>query len=137
MAVTMQTVRRALEPEEPDYSKAATLGPEALPHLEVLVTSGEPMLASKATYLASLIKHERAGQVIETAARSDDPTIRVAAAAAAANLASSKAQELMQELAADPDAGVRKVARSRRAKMEAKSRAAQEESPPTTEGTSA
>ena len=112
MAVTMKKVREVLDPEEPDYPRGVALGPEALPHLEALVNSGDPMLASKATYLASLIEGERSAEIVEQAARSSDPIVRVAAAAAAPNLRSG-ASDLLRQLASDPDPGVRKVAQSR------------------------
>jgi hypothetical protein len=114
MAVTMQQVREVLDPEEPDYQRGVALGPEALPHLDVLVSLGDPMLASKATYLASLIQHPLAVDVVEKAARNTDPIVRVAAAAAATNLSSAGESDVLRELDNDPDAGVRKVARSRR-----------------------
>jgi hypothetical protein len=116
MAVTMTDVREALDPEEPNYKRAAALGPDALPHLEVLVTTAEPMLASKATYLASLIEDVRAGDVLDKAAQHADPVVRVAAAAAAVNLAGAPAGDLLRRLADDPDAGVRKVASRTRAR---------------------
>ena len=113
MAVTMEDVRAALDPEEPDYEEAAGLGPAALPHLQVLVNSGDPMLASKAAYLASLIDDVRAAEVVEEAARSVDPIVRVAAAAAAANLGATVSSNVLRNLSNDPDAGVRKVAGGR------------------------
>jgi hypothetical protein len=112
MAVTMNDVRAALDPEEPDYSKAAKMGANALPHLEVLVSSGDTMLASKAAYLASLIKGSKSVDIVRAAARHDDPAVRVAAAAAASNLAASGASDVLVELVGDPDPGVRKVARA-------------------------
>ena len=112
MAVTMKDVRAALDPEEPDYEKAAKLGREALPHLKVLVsTDDNPLLASKATFLASLIKDTKSAEIVERAARSNDPTVRVAAATAASNLPVAGASAVLHELITDPDAGVRKVAR--------------------------
>lgn len=110
MAVTMDQVRAALDPEEPDYAVAARLGPQALPHLERLIESGDSMLASKATYLVSLIGHERSGSVVAQAAQSDDPAVRVAAAAAARNVAEAAASEVLLMLVDDSDVGVRKVA---------------------------
>jgi hypothetical protein len=71
------------------------------------------MLASKATYLASLIQHERAADVVQKAAQSQDPVIRVAAAAAAANLGEAANSDVLRTLAADRDHGVRKVARAK------------------------
>lgn len=79
---TETQVRKYLDPEEPDYpAAAAALGVEALPVLETLVQRGDPLLASKAAYLASLIPHEHAARVLEQAAQSDHPTVRIAAAA--------------------------------------------------------
>ena len=114
MAVTMQQVREVLDPEEPNYQRGVALGPEALPHLDALVSSNDPMLASKATYLASLIQDARAVDVVEKAARSVDPIVRVAAAAAASNLTYADQSEVLRELDNDPDPGVRKVSRSKR-----------------------
>jgi HEAT repeat protein len=112
MAVTMKQVRAALDPEEPDYAAAARLGPGALPHLQALVRGDDPMLASKAVYLASLIQDERTPAVVEVAAQHADPVVRVAAASAAQNLGGAAAREVLVELVADPDPGVRKVARA-------------------------
>lgn len=112
MPVTMKQVRAALDPEEPDYDQAAKLGSEALPHLEALVNSGDTMLASKAAYAAGLIKDPKSAEVVERAAQSDDPAIRVAAAAAASNLPVKGAAAVLTSLVADPDPGVRKVARN-------------------------
>jgi HEAT repeat protein len=111
MAVTMKDVRAALDPEEPDYKEAARLGRGALPHLEVLVSTDDTMLASKATFLASLIKDAKSAEIVEKAARSNDPAVRVAAATAASNLTAPAASAVLLELITDPDAGVRKVAR--------------------------
>ena len=52
MAVDMEQVRAALEPEEPDYPRAAkSLGADALPHLERIITGDQTGLAAKAAYL--------------------------------------------------------------------------------------
>jgi hypothetical protein len=112
MAVTMQQVRKALDPEEPDYADAAELGPDALPHLEKLVRQNDSMLSSKAAYLAALIPHARSADVVKLAAASDDAVVRVAAAAAARLLPGSDAGAVLEPLLADHDEGVRKVALS-------------------------
>jgi HEAT repeat protein len=112
MAVSMNQVRAALEPEEPDYAAAAQLGPDAIPHLQTLIQGGDPMLASKSVYLASLIRDERTADLVRQAAQQDDPIIRVAAASAAQNMDASTASEILAELVADDDPGVRKVARA-------------------------
>jgi len=110
MAVTMQDVRSVLDPEEPDYEFAALLGPEALPHLETLVREGDPMLASKAAYLAGLLDDERSADVVNQASQSDSAAVRVAAAAAARHLSGSGASDVLISLLADSDPGVRTVA---------------------------
>jgi hypothetical protein len=111
MTVSMKDVRAALDPDEPNYDEAARLGPEALPHLDALVSSGDVMLATKATFLASLIKDAKAVEIVRKAAQSEAPAMRVAAAVAASNLTASGASDVLVDLVADPDPGVRKVAR--------------------------
>jgi len=110
MAVTMQDVRAVLDPEEPDYEFASLLGPEALPHLETLVRGDDPMLASKAAYLAGLLDDERSADVVNQAGQSDDATVRVAAAAAARHLTGTGASDVLISLLSDSDPGVRTVA---------------------------
>lgn len=110
MPVTMQQVRAALDPEEPDYLQAAQLGSDALPHIENLLKEADPMLASKAAYLASLIPDNRSVIVLKEASQSTYPAVRVAAAAGARNLASLAASDILLGLLDDQDVGVRKVA---------------------------
>jgi len=110
MAMNEARVRKYLDPEEPNYSAAAAeLGAEALPVLAALVQGADPLLASKAAYLASLIPDPEADRVMEQAARSEHPTVRVAAAAGLRSRPDA-AIDMAAELIADPDAGVRKVA---------------------------
>jgi HEAT repeat protein len=110
MPVTMEQVRKALDPDEPDYPKAARLGPDALPHLDKLISGRDPGLASKAASLAGLIKDDRAGPVLEKAARSKDARVRVAAAGSAGNLPAPAASRVLAALVTDDDVGVQKVA---------------------------
>jgi hypothetical protein len=110
MTVTLEQVRAALEPEEPNYEQAARFGPEALPHLQTLIREGDQMLASKAAYLAGLIRDEKSAEVLKEAARSKHPVVRVAAAAAARHLNVSASSEVLHTLLGDGDMGVRKVA---------------------------
>jgi HEAT repeat protein len=112
MPVSMEDVRRVLDPEEPNYETAADLGPEALPHLEALVAGDDPMLASKAAYAASLLEGAAGQEIVRAAAQSDDPVVRVAAAAAARNLPAPSAREVLAGLVTDDDPGIRKVARA-------------------------
>jgi HEAT repeat protein len=110
VAVTMEEVRAELERDEPNYARAAGLGPDALPHLEELARGDDTMLATKAVYLAGLVHDERAAKLVEEAASADDPRVRVAAAAAARNVETERASGVLAPLVADDDAGVRKVA---------------------------
>jgi HEAT repeat protein len=109
MAVTMKQVRAALEVEEPKYSEVAKLGGDALPHLRKLVADENPLLASKATYLAGLIDAKGSGDVVAQAAQSDHVVVRVAAANSAQHVSDADAA-LFEGLLADNDAGVRKAA---------------------------
>ncbi|HEY4847048.1 MAG TPA: HEAT repeat domain-containing protein [Methylocella sp.] len=106
MTVTMKEVRAYLDQDEPDYDAAAKLGPDALPHLLLLVTEGESGLASKATYLAATIGGDQSLAPIEQAAASNDPVVRVAAAGALGRL-QQMPTAITQVLLGDPDPGVR------------------------------
>ena len=111
MVVTMKQVRNELEPDEPDYLKAAaSLGIEALPHLEEIVKSGDVLLASKAAYLASLIPDEKSIAVLKTASESNFPEVRAAAAFGSRNIAQERAKDVLEKLKSDQDPGVRKQA---------------------------
>jgi len=111
MPVTMEQVRSFLDPDEPDYVEAAgQLGPPALPHLQTLVVSNDPLLASKAAYLAGLIGAAESSAVVELAAQSPYPEVRVAAAGTTKHLPASQAETLLNTVLADSDVGVRRVA---------------------------
>jgi hypothetical protein len=110
MSVTIANVRALLDVDEPNYAEAAKLGPKAVPHLETLVREGDAMLASKATYMASLIQSDHSINVVKAAAKSSDPVVRVAAAAAVRNLSAVATDEVLGLLSSDEDPGVRKTA---------------------------
>jgi HEAT repeat protein len=109
MSITMKEVRACLDPDEPDYAGAARLGPEALPFLKELVEGPDVGLASKAAYAAGLIGGEPSLAVLEKAAVSHEPVVRVAAAATARNMKEEQAVKIMDLISNDKDAGVRKV----------------------------
>jgi len=106
----MEQVRKALDPDEPDYAKAAKLGPEALPHLDKLIAGKDPGLASKAASLAGMIGGERAEATLAKAAKHKDARVRVAAAHSAQHLPAPAASSVLTPLVADADVGVQKVA---------------------------
>jgi HEAT repeat protein len=111
MAVDMEQVKAALDPEEPDYAKSAQqLGADALPHLEKIIGGSDTSLAAKATYLAGLIGGEKSVAAVAKAARSAQPVVRIAAAAAAAHLPAEHSDAVLLQLVDDADHGVRKLA---------------------------
>jgi HEAT repeat protein len=109
MPITMKDVRAWLDADEVDYANAKKLGPAAIPFLMELVQGGDLGLASKATYLASLIRSEQSVAVLETAAARNEPVLRVAAASGIRNLPEVQAERVLDLLRNDPDAGIRKV----------------------------
>ncbi len=110
MSTTHAQVRAYLEADELSYpAAAAALGAEALPALEALAQDSDPLLASKAVYLASLIPDQRAARVLEQAARSEQVTVRIAAAAGLQQQP-DVSDEVAVDLLTDTDQGVRKVA---------------------------
>jgi hypothetical protein len=70
MSITLEQVRSALSPDEPNYSNLQSLGTDALPFLEQLVQGTDAMMASKAASAAGAIGGENAVSVLENAARS-------------------------------------------------------------------
>lgn len=125
MAVTAEQVRAALLVEEPDYPKVAKkLGAGALRHLSAIVGSGDSLLAAKAAYLAGVIGGPTSGDVVAKAARHGEAPVRIAAAAAAGQLAGAESaraaagrpgvaadrDSILLQLVDDADPGVRKVA---------------------------
>lgn len=113
MAISMKEVRNALDPDEPDYKKASRLGADALSHLKKLVKSDDPLLASKAAYLAGRIAADGSADVLRIAAQSADPILRIAAASAAPFLRQrEQASEILSGLLADQDTGVCRIALS-------------------------
>ncbi|MGH2318833.1 HEAT repeat domain-containing protein [Planococcus sp. SE5232] len=107
--VTKKDIRSWLDAEEVDYTRASRLGPEAVPLLMELVQDPNLGLASKATYLASLINTEQSIKVLEIAMARNEPLLRVAVASGIRNLPEIQAEKLLDPLIDDPDAGIRKV----------------------------
>ena len=108
--MTLDQVRRLLDPEEPDYIAAARFGRQLLPHLQLLIRSGNPNYASKATYLVSLVGGEPAVEILRDAASNPSPLVRVAAAGGLRNIPTPAAANVLMRLLDDLDNGVRKMA---------------------------
>jgi hypothetical protein len=58
MVITMEQILSIINSTEPDYEEGSKLGSDAVIHLQTLINSGDPKLASKAAYLASFIDDE-------------------------------------------------------------------------------
>jgi HEAT repeat protein len=110
MATTSNDVRRLLASDEPNYAAAAKLGPAILPQLAQLVTGSNPDLAAKAAFLAGMIHHNKAVAVLQRAAKSASPDVRLAAAGAARSMKQPAVSGVLLTLLGDRDAGVRKFA---------------------------
>ena len=109
MPVTMEEVLALLDRDEPEYDEATKLGEEALPHLLTLVEAGEKGLASIAASLAGMIQSDRSVDVLESAAKSDEVIVRLAAAATLRNFTHAPVDHLLDALLGDDDAGVRRL----------------------------
>jgi HEAT repeat protein len=110
MPVTMKDVLAEIDRDEPDYSRIAALGPEALPHLDMIVEAQDPLRAAKAAYAASLIGGEESVTLLRKAAEHRDPQVRIAAAHGFRNQPSAAPTDVLEGLLGDSDAGVRKIA---------------------------
>lgn len=110
MAITLDELRRLLSSDEPDY-QAITLmtGPESAEHLRTLAQDQNVMLASKAVYAASLVADPAARQVVDQAAGSDDPLLRLASASALPNLPEDARVRVAERLIDARDVGVEKL----------------------------
>lgn len=109
MPMPFDQVRNLLNVDEPDYAQLKLLGAEIIPALLRLAADADALLAAKATYLASLIDSDESAAVVAEAARSPHAVVRVAAAAAAANLPVEAGSQVLNELLDDTDMGVRKL----------------------------
>ncbi len=111
MALSATELRSILDSDEPDYKQlAAVLQPDDLPQLVELVGGADAMLASKAAYAITLVHDESALQALDTAAASRFATVRLALAAGLKNMRGFDVTSVAQQLLADADVGVRKLA---------------------------
>lgn len=118
-------LRAALASEEPDYRELAQLGQDAVVPLRDIVKNEGPELASKATYVLSLVGTDDAIDGLTDAASNGSPEVRIAAAAGVRNLASAgqtrslmadatddhvdKVTHLVEQLLEDRDPAVRRT----------------------------
>jgi hypothetical protein len=110
MATTLQQLMETLQAEEPDYMELKKMEPNIVPHLLTIVREADPLTASKAAYLASLIHSNVSSEVLSTALNHDNPVVRIAAASGTRNLDVLSAKNLLFNALQDRDSGVRKMA---------------------------
>jgi type II secretory pathway component GspD/PulD (secretin) len=109
-------VRQFLLAVEPDYDKAAQLGLAILPELGDMIEKNEPQLTPRAAYLVGMLASQNVEalpkilELLDKAAHSELPTVRIAVAATAEHLPAEHAVTLLQLLIQDDDLSVRKFA---------------------------
>ena len=108
MVVTLEQVKAIINSTEPNYEDGAKLGREALPHIEILVKTADPVLASKAAYLASFIEDEQSVNILSLAAQSNDSKVRLAAAVGSSHLRNKENTKIiLNKLKTDQDSSIR------------------------------
>lgn len=112
MSVTMQQVLSEIDKDEPNYAVFAALGPDAVPHLQMIAESADPLKASKAAYAATLIGGPQAITLLRKAADHHDPQVRIAVAHGLRNMTADAPSDMVIKSLNDADAGVRKLALS-------------------------
>ena len=98
-----------LRQEETNYQEAAKLGAAAVPVLRDIIKGSDENLASKATYLVSMISSEETADIIRSAAKHSSAIVRVAAAASASKLKAEDASSVLDLMIDDNDVGVSKL----------------------------
>jgi len=110
MPVTMQQVLAVIDKDEPNYEAFQQMGPEALPHLQMIIEANDGLKAAKAAYAASVIGGAASIEALDKAADHNDPQVRIAAAHGLRNLSDAAPTELVMKSLNDTDPGVRKLA---------------------------
>jgi HEAT repeat protein len=111
MPITLEELRELLSSDEPDYTAIGQmLDASAAPHLQTLARDPNVMLATKAVYAASLLPTPQSEAVVEQAAQSPEPLLRIASASAIANLPEESRNRLAERLISDDDISVKKLA---------------------------
>lgn len=89
---------------------SSSFGPGAMPFLHQIVQASDPMLASKAVWLAAFIDGQGSLQVLQVAISRPEVLVRIAAAGAIRSLGRVPVQELLRRLLEDDEPMIRKVA---------------------------
>lgn len=111
MALSPTELRLRLSSDEPDYAQLAQLiDGSDVPVLMQLANDPDPMLASKAVYLASLLPNPQAHDIVATASNSPRDLVRIASASALVNLPDEVRYPIADRLIDSDDVSVKKLA---------------------------
>jgi HEAT repeat protein len=110
MPMTLEQLRAQLSAIEPDDSIYAGIGPSEIPLLDQLLQDKEAWLASRAVFALSKVPDNRAVAILSRAVTDPRQEVRVSLAATVSNLKPSDANNILLNLFADADLGVRKFA---------------------------
>jgi HEAT repeat protein len=110
MAMTLQQLKMQLGDIEPDESTYLNIGPAEIPLLDHLLEDDEAWIASRAVFALSRMTEPSVTPLLSRAAADPRAEVRIAVAAAAANLKPEYANRLLLQLLADAELGVRKFA---------------------------
>jgi HEAT repeat protein len=97
----------AIEPKESTF---AGISPSEIPLLEQLLQDTEAWMASRAVFALSRVPDMRAVTILSGAVADPRHEVRVSVAASVSNLRPSDANDILLNLLADTDLGVRKFA---------------------------
>lgn len=110
MSMTDEELKFALGNEEPQYGVIVVqLTPADIPRLQALAEGGDVALASKAIYVASLLKEDAAHQIVARAAKSGNELLRVASATALQNLPTAARVQVADTLIQDQNPSISKM----------------------------
>lgn len=110
MALSKQDLILLLGNEEPNYSQIKKkMGKDDIIHLKQIAESRDMMMASKAVYLAGLLKEEDANNIVEKAAKSKKEILKIAAASTLPNLNAAKRNAIALKLIDEEDVSVKKL----------------------------
>ena len=110
MPMTLEQLRNQLSAIEPDDGTYAGIGPSEIPLLEQLLQDAEAWMASRAVFAPSRVPDMRAASILSRAVADPRQEVRVSVAASVSNLRPGDANNILLNLLADTDLGVRKFA---------------------------
>jgi hypothetical protein len=111
MPISLSELKARLDVDEPDYPALAEMADGAIQHVRKLAASPDVSLASKAVSLAGIMGDAGSVGIVDSASKSRQVLVRIAAAHAASLLPDSpQAARVVSKLLDDKDVGVIKFA---------------------------